>query len=78
MAHTITFTSQFTLTFKIKISDVKKVDRLLTDNKFEPEKWTQMRTPFDNIVEYRMKVSLRSAETVRQLIKNHKIVNYDE
>lgn len=60
--------SNFILKFKIKVSQQKKIEEILSLNGYITEQW--VRTPFDNIIEFRVVCNLRKAEALRQLLKN--------
>jgi len=64
---------RFTLVFKVKKSNLKKVSELLYENKLEHADW--QKCTFDGFVEIRVDVNLRRAELIRQLLKN--IETYD-
>jgi len=60
--------SNFVLKFKMKKSQQKKVEEMLSSNGYICEQW--VRTPFDNIIEFRVVCNLRKAEALRLLLKN--------
>ena len=64
----ITLSTIFLLVFKVKKSDIVKVEKILTDNLLSYEGWKPC--VFSGFVEYRVKCNLRKAELVRQLLKN--------
>lgn len=71
MENSIGFTSRFTLIFKCRKDQCVAIDQLLEDNGYKTVK--MVRVPFDNWYEYRVGCCLRTAELLRQLIKNYKV-----
>jgi hypothetical protein len=65
----LSLNQQFVLTFKVTVSRQKRIQQILKENGFEHENWA--RTPFDNIVEFRVKANLSKAHTIKCLLKNH-------
>lgn len=68
----ISFRTRFTVSFKALKSQQVAVSNILNKNGFG-EYSTWIRTPFDNIIEFRVDCNIRQAELIRQLIHNFKI-----
>jgi len=72
MAHTIiTLNSRFTLEFKIKRDNLKKIEEVLNVNGLTHTTWQQ--TGFPAFYSFRVDCNLRQAELARQLLKNFKL-----